>query len=158
MNDQAAATANSLGYASLSTVFKRRLIDALGTVICNGQQSLSTAFLLGSGAPFSVMQAWAENYQADQLTVKYFAANTQAGIDSMAAGAFPPLTASLSPPLTSHLAPGDVDFGTTSTTLTPAEQALMPDVQTAPVFGFAYVAAYNVRVLLCRLEAAAKSR
>jgi ABC-type phosphate transport system substrate-binding protein len=39
---------------------------------------------------------------------------------------------------------GDVDFGTTSTVLTTAQKALMPDVQTAPVFAFAYVAAYNV--------------
>jgi ABC-type phosphate transport system substrate-binding protein len=86
VNDQAASAANTLGYTTLSTMYKRRLIDELGTIICNGQQALSTAFILGSGAPFSVMQAWANSYQASQLTVKYNAVSTQAGINAMAAG------------------------------------------------------------------------
>lgn len=86
MNDQAASTANTLGYTSLSTMYKRRLIDALGTITCNNQQALSTAFILGSGAPFSVMQAWAGAYQANQLMVKYFPVSTQAGIIAMAEG------------------------------------------------------------------------
>jgi hypothetical protein len=69
-------------------VYKRRLIDLLATVTCNQEQALSTAFLIGSGAPFSVMQAWADGYLASQLSVKYFSVSTAAGISYMVAGIY----------------------------------------------------------------------
>ncbi len=53
-NPQVGVQANSLGYFALSIVYVKELIEQIDTILCNGQQALSTAYLIGSGAPVPV--------------------------------------------------------------------------------------------------------
>ena len=86
LNAKATAVASSLGYTSLINAYRRRLIDAMGTIYCNGQKAFKTAVLLGMGAPYTIYYNWVANYPSTAFKVQYTAVVSQTAFNEMAAG------------------------------------------------------------------------
>ncbi len=87
LNDQAMVVAQQYGYIPLTNGWKRRMIDALGTIRCGGAEVLSLAVLIGVGARFPAYQAWASEYDSSKFKMKYFSnSNTAGAIEQMTAG------------------------------------------------------------------------
>jgi hypothetical protein len=71
---------------------RKRLIDLLGAVQCNGQRAHSAEYLVGLGAPLSLYTAWSVAYSSLEVKAKYFAVARSADL----------------------IANGDADFASTS--------------------------------------------
>jgi hypothetical protein len=140
--------ASSLGYTSLINAYRRRLIDAMGTIYCNGQKAFKTAVLLGMGAPYTIYYNWVANYPSTAFKVQYTAVVSQTAFNEMAAGTTAHCTRA-------HLwvetqwcvewGAGDIDFAALATALTPAQKALVPDGEGVPTIGYGILPVYNVR-------------
>jgi ABC-type phosphate transport system substrate-binding protein len=125
LNAKATAVASSLGDTSLINAYRRRLIEAMGTIYCNGQKAFKTAVLLGMGPPYTIYYTWVANYPSTAFKVQYTSAVSQTAITEMAAG--------------------DIDYAAISTELTTAQKQLMPDAEGVPTIGYGILPVYNVR-------------
>ncbi len=72
LNDQAMMAASNTGHVPLTSGWKRRLIDSLGTVTCGGKEAFSSAVLIGVGGDYPAYQEWASSYASTKFKLKYF--------------------------------------------------------------------------------------
>lgn len=126
LNDQAAQVATDLGYVSLLDPYRKRFIDALGTITCQGSTVLSTAYLLGYGFSLPIFDDWVRDDSSGDFQAKYFA-RSDATSDS----------------LYEDLALGDVDFGGFPTALASAT-GKMAYIKAIPVCTYSVVPGYNL--------------
>jgi hypothetical protein len=66
--------------------YRSKLIDALGTIRCNGQLALPTAYLLGTGPDLALLPAWSTGYASASASVKIYTQPSDPGIDNIVAG------------------------------------------------------------------------
>ncbi|ELR25267.1 uncharacterized protein ACA1_290310 [Acanthamoeba castellanii str. Neff] len=128
LNAKASAVASSLGDTALINAYRRRLIDTMGTIYCNGQKAFKTAVLLGMGPPYTIYYTWVANYPSTAFKVQYTSAVSQTAITEMAAG--------------------DIDYAAISTELTAAQKQLMPDAEGVPTIGYGILPVYNISELI----------
>jgi hypothetical protein len=150
LNAKATAVASSLGDTSLINAYRRRLIDAMGTIYCNGAKAFDTAVLLGMGPPYTIYYTWVADYPSTTFKVQYSSAVSQTAITEMAAGTcVSERTIAWSDELLTGIIlagwTGDIDFAAISTELTTAQKQLMPDAEGVPVIGYGILPVYNVR-------------
>jgi ABC-type phosphate transport system substrate-binding protein len=129
VNDGAIAQLQPLGYAPLGPYHRRVTLEQMTEVTCNNNTVVSTSYLLGSGPPFEVYNALADEYSSAGFLLKYYesASSLQAITDMIDSSA---------------------DFGTSGATLTPEQQALVPDAVAVPMMSYGIVFAYNLPGLL----------
>jgi hypothetical protein len=58
--------------APLDVSLRKRLVSLLNTVRCNGQQAYSTAYLIGLGAPLSLITSWSVAWSSLDTKMKYY--------------------------------------------------------------------------------------
>jgi hypothetical protein len=58
--------------APLDIGLRKKLINQLNGVQCNGQQAFTKAFLVGVGAELSLMTSWSVSWSSDQSKLKYY--------------------------------------------------------------------------------------
>jgi ABC-type phosphate transport system substrate-binding protein len=124
-NDGVDKLFESVAFAPLTNPYKRRLIDEMYKITCDGRPALSTPVLIGMGEPFFVFTSWAEAFTSTSFSMKYFHATDGSATKQ-------------------ELAFRDIDYGVSSSALSPAQQALVPDAQGVAAIAYALVPAYNV--------------
>ncbi len=123
LNDQAAAVASSLGYVSLLDPYRKRFIDALGTITCKGSTVLSTAYLMGYGYSLPIFEDWGRDFSSGDFRAKYF----ERTIDT----------------LYDDLVNGDLDFGGAPRPLA-AIAGHSSYIKAVPVCAYSMVPGYNL--------------
>lgn len=127
INDAAVSTLTTgLGpyYAALNTVLRKSMLDELATIQCNGEQALTTAYLVGEGPPIPTYESWATDYESASFRLKYYSSGTVGAISSLLADA--------------------IDFGVSASQLTAAQKLVLPDAKLVPSLVFAVNFAYNI--------------
>jgi hypothetical protein len=72
INQRAIDRASAQGWAPLSVAFKKKVIDVLGTALCDGEVALATAYVLGEGISRPALTDMASNYGSSSFLQKYF--------------------------------------------------------------------------------------
>ncbi|AVK76543.1 serine-threonine kinase [Pandoravirus neocaledonia] len=131
LNDNAVATIEGDGLASLTLGFRRRTIDAMCAVECNGVPAISAVIVLASGTPLPLWAALARAYdpQGGVFRLKYFQRNQNIAMP--------------------QVADYKIDFGTIAMPQIPrAYTDAHPDLALSPMFLMGHVVAYNIPELL----------
>nr|UMO80375.1 Serine/threonine protein kinase [Pandoravirus aubagnensis] len=131
LNDNAVATIEADGLASLTLGFRRRTIDAMCAVECNGVPAISAVIVLASGTPLPLWAALARAYdpQGGVFRLKYFQRNQNIAMP--------------------QVADYKIDFGTIAMPQIPrAYTDAHPDLALSPMFLMGHVVAYNIPELL----------
>ena len=131
-NDRAGTTINAQGWGALAIVYKRALINSFGTVKCNNETALSTAYIIGLGGGIRAVDDWAVSYASNSFVQKFYYSDTANAITQMIQGT--------------------IDFGALSFEPTEEQWAQMPSVQLVPVLGQAVIPSYNVRTTLSGVD------
>lgn len=71
-NNRASIEATKINVAPLDVSLRERLVSLLNTVRCNGQQAYSTAYLIGLGAPLSLITSWSVAWSSLDTKMKYY--------------------------------------------------------------------------------------
>ena len=69
--------------APLDVGLRKKLIDLLNTVQCNGEEAFTTSVLVAAGAQLTLINTWASSWSSDQGKLKYYddtSANAKAQI------------------------------------------------------------------------------
>ncbi len=114
LNDRAVAQATSLGYVPLpfgyktyavplhlcarsitrrwcispyrtSGLFHRRLINLIGTILCNQDRAFTITWLIGEGLSFNLYTVWMTEYLSSNIRLRYFQNPTSVAISDMSA-------------------------------------------------------------------------
>jgi hypothetical protein len=88
-NDRAGTTINAQGWGALAIVYKRALINSFGTIKCNNQTALSTAYIIGMGGTIRAVDDWAVAYTSNSFVEKYYVYDSPTTINQMIAGTYP---------------------------------------------------------------------
>lgn len=123
-NDGASTDATSINIVPLDTSLKKRIVDLLSTVQCNGERAYSTAFLIGIGSPLPIFTSWSVAWSSAQTRAKFYLSSSTTGKD--------------------RLVNNNSDFSVTSNGLESSYVTQMPDAEIVPTTAFALVPAYNV--------------
>ncbi|BBI30152.1 Ser/Thr protein kinase [Acanthamoeba castellanii medusavirus] len=127
-NKLAATVATELQMAPLDPNIKKRMLDRLETIKCNGKQSYRNKFVVGYGAQVSMFSEWVPKWNSLETTIDYYETASREAVD---------LQINYSG-----------DFGVT---INGAESVYstqsMPDLASVPLVAFAIVPAYNVPAL-----------
>ncbi len=153
LNDQAAEAASKLGFASLVIPYRKRMIDALGTITCSGKKVLPTAMLMGQGINFPVFDAWASRYEAGEFRAKYFSGTSSVAQALALVGR--PVVHTYSALLAKKMKPrftyyfffhvqGDIDYGGIRVPLTAAESQQYPYLKSFQVVIKPYTPVFNL--------------
>ncbi len=124
LNDNAAAVANGLGYVSLLDPYRKRLIDSLGSVTCQSEKVLSTAYIQGYGDSLPIFDYLARRYTDGSLVTKYFQRDTTGLFDD--------------------LSRGDIDFAGSETPLSDQQSTEVPWIKAVPVCSFYIMPGANI--------------
>ena len=84
LNDQVISAVSALGYMPLAFDYRSKLVDAIGTVRCNGELALPTAYLLGTGPAFGVFTSWATDYSSSTTNIKIYSQSSDPAISDIA--------------------------------------------------------------------------
>jgi ribosomal protein S27E len=103
--------------APLDVSLRKRLVSLLNTVQCNGQQAYSTAYLVGLGAPTSLLTSWGVGWSSLETKIKYFQSTSDSARQ--------------------QLSTYDADFGVVSDGLSAESQSQMSDAVLAPLAAYA---------------------
>nr|UMO78490.1 Serine/threonine protein kinase [Pandoravirus belohorizontensis] len=131
LNDNAVAVIEGDGLASLTLGFRRRTIDAMCAIECNGVPAISAVIVLASGTPLPLWAALARAYdpQGGVFRLKYFQRNQNIAMP--------------------QVADYKIDFGTVAVPQIPRVYTdAHPDLALSPMFLMGHVVAYNVPELL----------
>jgi hypothetical protein len=104
-------------FVPLNVSLRKRLIDRLTSVQCNGQKAVTTPYLIGIGPALPLYTSWAVAQSGLASKVKYYASTSKEAKENLA----------------SH----DEDFGTTNDGLSPKWLSLISDVAIMPAAVFA---------------------
>lgn len=92
---------------------RKRLVDLLRKVTCNGRNAYNTAFIVSAGSPLSIFTSWSVGWTAGRTHAKYYSST------SMEARTL--------------LRRYDVDYAVTTNGLSRLEAAMMPDAVVLPL-------------------------
>jgi hypothetical protein len=124
--------AERINVAPLDVSLRKRLIDILATVQCNGEEAYASEFLIGIGTPLPVFPAWANAWGSANRKAKYYdASSLQAKED-----------------LVTYVE----DFGVTSNGMAQTYYDRMPDVALFPATVFALVPGKHYSQRTCTLS------
>jgi phosphate transport system substrate-binding protein len=114
------------GWAPLTVAYRKMIIDELGIVTCDGEEVLTTAYLIGEGTSRPALSDLAGQYPSSVVAQKYFTSDMATAIVDMKQRA---------------IDYADVTTGVTASQLSGTEVANMDIV---PVLGYAVFPCYNV--------------
>jgi hypothetical protein len=117
--DRASTDATTINIVPLDTSLKKRIVDLLSTVQCNGERAYSTAFLIGIGSPLPIFTSWSVAWSSTQTRAKFYLSSSTTGKD--------------------RLVNNNSDFSVTSNGLESSYVAQMPDAKLVPTTAFALV-------------------
>jgi ABC-type phosphate transport system substrate-binding protein len=130
-NDAATEAMTALRFAPLDQSLKKRVVDSIDTILCNYAPSFETDYLIGYGAPLSILTTWVKQWSSAATIAAYYTTSSADAVD-----------------LQSDFGS---DFGVTlvgarSTDLIGRDtrSALPADLSVVPLAGFALVPAYHV--------------
>jgi hypothetical protein len=86
LNDQVITAVSSLGYMPLAFDYRSKLVDAIGTIRCNGELALPTAYLLGTGPSYGVYTSWSTDYSSSTASLKIYPQSSDPSISDIAIG------------------------------------------------------------------------
>jgi hypothetical protein len=109
----------NLNFVPLDVTYRKKLVDLLSTVQCNGAQAYTTAYLLGSGPALPLYTSFAVARSSTTTKVKFFETTANAAKQ--------------------QLITYDSDFGATNNGLSNSWIKQMPDSTFLPVTAFAIV-------------------
>jgi hypothetical protein len=109
-----------LNFVPLDVTLRKRLIDLLNTVVCNGKQVYTTNYLVGVGPSLPLYTAWAVLRDSLDTKVKYY-------------------LASASTEAPQQLATYDSDFGATDSGLAESWYSAISDLGLLPITAYAAV-------------------
>ncbi len=145
INQRAVDRAAAQGWVPLSVAYKKNVIDVLGTIECDGEPALTTAYVIGEGISRPALVDLASNYNSNTFTQKYFASDVPTAVRDITQGT---LVQQLCPGaqlgLTDRIGAGAIDFAAVTTGAT-LEQVHVENVTIIPVLGYAAFPCYNVR-------------
>lgn len=124
-NKLASTVATELQMAPLDPNIKKRMLDRLETIKCNGKQSYRNKFVVGYGAQVSLFNEWVPKWNSLATTIDYHETQSREAVDL--------------------LINYSGDFGVTVTGAEPSPA--MPDLDAVPLVAFSIVPAYNVPAL-----------
>ncbi|ELR13222.1 serine/threonine kinase [Acanthamoeba castellanii str. Neff] len=73
-------------FAPLTNPYRRRLINELYTITCQGTPVLTTPVLLGIGEEIDLMGDWTQEFQTESFAIKHFEATSAHAIEQMRLG------------------------------------------------------------------------
>jgi hypothetical protein len=114
----------NLNFAPLHVTYRRKLLDLLSAVECNGAQAFSTAFLLGSGPSLPLYTSFAVARSSTTSKIKFYDSADEVG--------------------KLQLVSYDSDFGATDSGLSSSWYNRIPDVAILPVTAFAIVPGFHI--------------
>lgn len=82
-NGQAELTLEQNYWAPLSVAYKKRLIDQLGTIQCQGSKALASAYLVGLGAQLVALDDLMQEYSTNTFVAKYFPGTNAESVEAM---------------------------------------------------------------------------
>jgi hypothetical protein len=118
-----------VGVAPLPVSFRKKLVNKLGTVLCNGEKAYTSSFLIGVGTQITLFTSWAVAWSTEATTMKYYQ--------------------SLSSTAKDQLVTFDEDYGVVSNGLARSYYDLMPDVAIMPAAAYAVVPGNPLISALC---------
>jgi hypothetical protein len=71
------------GWAPLTVAYRKMTIDVLGTVTCDDEEVLTTAYLIGEGTSRPALSDLAGQYPSNTVTQKYFTSDMATAIVDM---------------------------------------------------------------------------
>ncbi len=74
---------SALGWAPLTVAYRKMIIDVLGTVTCDDEEVLTTAYLIGEGTSRPALSDLAGQYPSNTVTQKYFTSDMATAIVDM---------------------------------------------------------------------------
>jgi hypothetical protein len=74
------------GWAPLTVAYRKKIIDVLGTIQCDSDQVLTTAYLIGEGTSRPALTDLAGQYTSATVTQKYFTSDMATAITDMREG------------------------------------------------------------------------
>ncbi|QTF49759.1 putative serine/threonine-protein kinase/receptor [Acanthamoeba polyphaga mimivirus] len=123
-NDAASESAIELQFYPLDKTLQKVAIDNLYNIKCNNIPVLSQQYLIGFGAPISVMSLWPNSWTTVASTARYYSAPSSQALELQETyGA---------------------DFGITVTGVPNTYFNKMPDLGVMPLAAFTIVPAYNI--------------
>jgi hypothetical protein len=108
---------DEVDFVPLNVSLRKRLIDRLVSVQCNGQKAVTTPYLIGIGPALPLYTSWAVAQSGLSAKVKYYVSTSKEA--------------------KKNLATGDEDFGTTNDGLSARWLGVMDDVALMPAAAFA---------------------
>jgi hypothetical protein len=108
---------DEVDFVPLNVSLRKRLIDRLVSVQCNGQKAVTTPYLIGIGPALPLYTSWSVAQSGLSAKVKYYVSTSKEA--------------------KKNLATGDEDFGTTNDGLSARWLSLMNDVALMPAAAFA---------------------
>lgn len=127
-NDEASTVAVETSVAPLDVGLRKKLINLLNTVQCNGEEAFSTSVLVAAGAQLTLINTWASSWSSDQGKLKYYddtSANAKAQIVNY-----------------------NIDFGVSGNALGDGWDQLIEDAAVLPLAALPLVPAYNIPELV----------
>jgi hypothetical protein len=153
VNQRAIDRASAQGWAPLSVAFKKKVIDVLGTVECEGELALTTAYVIGEGIARPALVDMAGNYESNTFSQKYFVSDVHTAVRDIGQGTdYPSTRTTLIPHEFLHkcgwgITTGAVDFAAVTTGAI-LDEAELHGEMIIPVLGYAAFPCYNVRTHL----------
>jgi hypothetical protein len=86
VNQRAIDRASAQGWAPLSVAFKKKVIDVLGTVECEGELALTTAYVMSEGIDRSALSDMAVNYGSNTFLQKFFIGDVASAVRDISQG------------------------------------------------------------------------
>jgi hypothetical protein len=86
INQRAVDRAAAQGWVPLSVAYKKKVIDVLGTIKCDDEQALTTAYVIGEGISRPALVDLASNYNSNSFTQKYFASDVPTVVRDISQG------------------------------------------------------------------------
>ncbi len=108
---------DEVDFVPLNVSLRKRLIDRLVSVQCNGQKAVTTPYLIGIGPALPLYTSWSVAQSGLSAKVKYYVSTSKEA--------------------KKNLATGDEDFGTTNDGLSTRWLSVMNDVALMPAAAFA---------------------
>jgi serine/threonine protein kinase/ABC-type phosphate transport system substrate-binding protein len=116
------------GWAPLTVAYKKKIIDVLGTIMCDDENVLTTAYLIGEGTSRPALTDLAGQYTSATVTQKYFTSDMATAITDMREGA--------------------IDYADLTTGVTSSQLALtiseVAHLDLVPILAYAAMATYNI--------------
>jgi hypothetical protein len=91
-NQRVSDRVSTQGWSPLTVAYRKKIIDVLGTIECDNDKALTTAYLIGEGTSRPALSDLAGQYTSNTVTQKYFTSDMATAIVDMKQGSSPPFS------------------------------------------------------------------